>query len=202
MKRLTIDKLRQIAQSFGNNSASALNGDELDILYPLIPQTSLPYLEIGFYKGLSTCVFSQLKSQECLSHCVSIDPLLMYYNEGIDVRKRHSDFSYSPLTLIEKPSEVALPELMASGFKTDFCFIDGCHYYAEKFIDTIYCLRMLEVGGILAIHDNWLPQVKYIVRYLIENCTELQLIKQSDYIAVFIKKSEPSEKSWDYFKPF
>ncbi len=70
--------------------------------------------------------------------------------------------------LIEVASEIALPRLLTEGdVDFDFVFIDGWHTFDHTLLDCFYATRLLRVGGgVLAIHDAWMPAVSRAVEFL------------------------------------
>lgn len=71
--------------------------------------------------------------------------------------------------LYEVESQIALPQLDASGLKIDFAFIDGGHTFDACLLDFLYIDRMLRVGGIVVFDDtNW-PSVEKACRFILSN---------------------------------
>jgi hypothetical protein len=68
--------------------------------------------------------------------------------------------------MIEKPSHVALPELLASGQRFDLIFVDGWHTVDQVMLDIFYSNLLLRSDGILVLHDNSMPPVAKCIRYL------------------------------------
>jgi hypothetical protein len=78
------------------------------------------------------------------------------------VQARGLDF----FTLIEEPSELALPKLLERKEIYDFGFIDGWHTFDHTLLDFFYLNRMIRVGGMIVFDDaNW-PSVSKLVRYV------------------------------------
>lgn len=123
-------------------------------------------IEIGCAYGLSSLfICDALSNSKSPSHCI-VDPFQNTQWKGIGIenlKKCNIDF----YKLIEKPSELALPELLASGAKFDFAFIDGWHTFDHTLIDFFYLNRMLEEGGTIVIDDVGLPAVRKLLRYVL-----------------------------------
>jgi len=68
--------------------------------------------------------------------------------------------------LLEQPSEVALPNLLATGQRFEFAFIDGCHTFDHTLLDFFYLNRMLKVKGVVVFDDVCMPAVRRCVRYI------------------------------------
>ncbi len=123
-------------------------------------------LEVGCAMGISSLyICSALEGSEGVSHTI-IDPMQTtdWHSIGITQLKKAGVDFYS---LIEEPSEFALPRLAERGNKYDFCFIDGWHTFDHTLIDFFYIDRMLEDGGIVAIDDITFPGIKKLMRYLV-----------------------------------
>lgn len=57
------------------------------------------------------------------------------------------------VTVVREPSQVALPRLAAQGAAFGLVFVDGDHSAAAARHDIEWGLKLLEPGGVLAIHD-------------------------------------------------
>ena len=123
-------------------------------------------IEIGCAYGISSLfICDALQKSDSPRHYI-IDPFQNTDWKGIGIenlKKCNIDF----YKLIEKPSELALPELLAKGEKFDFAFIDGWHTFDHTLIDFFYVNRMLEVGGTIVIDDVGLESVNKLVRYVL-----------------------------------
>ena len=67
--------------------------------------------------------------------------------------------------LIEKPSSVALPQLVAEQTIADAAFIDGSHRFHEVLLDLYYLRKLLRPGGVVILDDYCWPSVQAAVRY-------------------------------------
>lgn len=121
-------------------------------------------LEVGCAYGLSSLYICKgLSHAQDPSH-TSIDAFQTEQWHGIGV----ANVARAGVTfhqLIEKPSELALPQLVAEGSEFDFIFIDGWHTFDHTLVDFFYSNRLLRVGGVIAIDDFWMPPVNRAVRY-------------------------------------
>jgi predicted O-methyltransferase YrrM len=68
-------------------------------------------------------------------------------------------------TLLEGPSHLELPALLAAGVQLDFAFIDGWHTFDYKLLDFFYIDKMLRPGGIVALHDYQWESTQKVVRF-------------------------------------
>jgi len=125
-------------------------------------------LEVGFANGIATLyICSELQGQAIKDH-VMIDPYQSteWKNVGVANLKRAGiDFCQ----LIEKPSEIALPQLLTEGKKYDFAFIDGWHTFDHALMDFFYIDKMLNINGIVIIDDVGYPSLNKLMRYIFSN---------------------------------
>jgi predicted O-methyltransferase YrrM len=120
-------------------------------------------IEIGCAEGASSLTIMSSLPQES-KHTI-VDPFQTTYweSKGLNLLKK---FNYANFCLIEKGSEIALPELLAKGEKFDFGFIDGYHTFDHTLLDAFYLVKMLNIGGMLIIDDVQMPAINKCIRYL------------------------------------
>ncbi len=68
--------------------------------------------------------------------------------------------------LLEGPSHLMLPRLLEKRATLDLAFIDGWHTFDYTLLDVFYCDKLLRPGGVLLIHDAYLPSKRKVWRYL------------------------------------
>lgn len=133
---------------------SAIDHEEGTFLQQLIqqykPQNSV---EIGCAYGLSSLYICDTlqKNGGSPKHTI-IDPFqkTQWHSVGINhLEKANLNF----FELIEKPSEIAMPELLAQKRQFDFIFIDGWHTFDHTLLDLFYANRLLKVGGVVVVDD-------------------------------------------------
>ncbi len=56
----------------------------------------------------------------------------------------------------------ALPSLQ-------FVFIDASHLFDISMLDFVFADKKLDVGGVAAFHDLWMPSLQKLVRYILAN---------------------------------
>jgi predicted O-methyltransferase YrrM len=117
-------------------------------------------LEIGMANGGSAVVIGRyLEGHGGESH-TSIDPFQSakdgWNGQGIAaVREAHLEHL---VTVIEDFDYLALPKLVDAEARFDFILLDGWHSFDYTFLDMFYADLLLNVGGILAVHDTgWVP---------------------------------------------
>jgi len=146
---------------------SNIDSDEGEFLFSMIKKNNYhKTIEIGCAYGLSSLfICDALSNSKSPSHYI-VDPFQNTDWKGIGIENPNK-CGVNFYTLIEKPSEIALPDLLAQNEKFDFAFIDGWHTFDHTLIDFFYLNRMLEVGGTIVIDDVGLPAVRKLVRYVL-----------------------------------
>jgi predicted O-methyltransferase YrrM len=67
--------------------------------------------------------------------------------------------------LVQQPSSMALPRLIAEGFSADAAFVDGSHRFHEVFVDLYFLRKIVRAGGLIILDDHWWPSVRTAQRY-------------------------------------
>jgi predicted O-methyltransferase YrrM len=147
--------------------SSNIDRNEGTFIYNIIKQNKCgKTLEVGCAMGISSLyICAALEGKEGAIHTI-IDPMQTtdWHSIGItQLNKAEVDF----YRLLEEPSEFILPQLVKSGEKYDFCFIDGWHTFDHTLIDFFYIDRLLDEGGIVAIDDITFPGIKKLMRYIV-----------------------------------
>lgn len=164
-------------------------------------------LEIGCAMGISTlAVLYALERENCGEH-IAVDPnqtatgphrwdgvgLTMVRHAGLEHRFR----------LIERPSHLALPELLSQGARFDLIFVDGWHSFDYAFVDYFYCDLLLNEGGILVFDDWQMPPVHHVCWFLeshkkYSNITPLPLAHPLNLWNKFKEKIRPDSTSAEW----
>lgn len=123
-------------------------------------------IEIGCAMGISSLFICEALGNQHEKHHTIIDPMQTtdWSGIGIENLKRSGVDFYE---LIEQPSEIALPRLLAEGKKYDFGFIDGWHTFDHTLLDFFYLNSLLKVGGVIVIDDVSFKGIKKAVRYML-----------------------------------
>ncbi len=123
-------------------------------------------LEIGLAFGISALYIRDALSQKPSPRHTIIDPFEFKHWHGVGVYNlERAGFAF--YKLMEKPSELALPELVEKGERFDFALIDGRHRFHHALLDFFYIDQLLEVGGIVVFDDAAKPAVNKVLRYLV-----------------------------------
>jgi predicted O-methyltransferase YrrM len=144
----------------------AIDDNEGQAIYDLIKDQNISAsLEVGCAYGISSLYICDALSTHQSRHHTIIDPSqsTTWHSIGIsNLRRAGFDF----FSLIEKPSEIALPELLANDKKFQFIFIDGWHTFDHTLLDFFYANRLLEEGGFVAIDDADWPSISRVIHYV------------------------------------
>lgn len=115
---------------------------------PLILRT----LEVGCAYGLSSLhICEALRGREGAWHTI-VDPNQSTAWHGVGIANlARSDIGY--FSLLEQPSEIALPALISQGAVLDLVFIDGWHTFDQTMVDLYFAARLVRVGGLIVVDD-------------------------------------------------
>lgn len=124
-------------------------------------------LEIGFAYGVSTLfACSALDRNAKLARHIVIDPCQSSLYEGIGLlnleRAGYSRF----VELIEEPSELALPRLLAARSRVQAAIIDGWHTFDHALVDFFYVNKMLDPGGVVIFDDVNMPAIARLIGHV------------------------------------
>jgi predicted O-methyltransferase YrrM len=142
---------------------------ELVQLYALIRQYGCrSAAEVGMGSGTSSVVISKALHDNGGGPLVSIDP---FQNvpagfAGKGVQSLRAAGLAGAHRLLEQPDYLALPQLVAEGFRCDFFLVDGWHSFDYTLVDLFYADLLLNDGGVVAIHDTTMPCVHKAVHFL------------------------------------
>ncbi len=143
-----------------------INLDEALELYAVVRTLAPKHsLEIGFCSGVSgLAILQALHDAGGGIHHVC-DPFQTTYagRRGLD-NVAAAGFS-ALLDFHEDYPEMVVPRLPP----IQFCFIDASHLFDLSILDFVLADKRLEVGGILALHDLWMPALQAVVRYVLSN---------------------------------
>ena len=149
---------------------------------------------------------------------VSVDPKQTehYQDAGLDAIAR-AGFSQRH-RLVHRPSYEGLPALLGEGLRLQFAYIDGWHTFDYVLLDFFYIDKMLDVGGVVAFNDCWMPSVDRVVAFALSH-------RDYEEIDVGLRRGKPKremlhrrpgrqhedrylrkvtnhEPAWDFYHPF
>jgi predicted O-methyltransferase YrrM len=159
----------QVVDEQGNTYPlhSGISRAEGEFIYSLIINNEIHRtIEVGCAFGISSLFICSALAQKDSRNHVIIDPYQSsapWHSIGIYNLKK-ADFPF--FDLIEKPSEIALPELLQRGERFDFALIDGWHTFDHALLDFFFIDRLLKVDGIVVFDDIDYPGPKKVIRYI------------------------------------
>lgn len=128
-------------------------------------------IEIGCASGLSTLHIARGRRTAgtlAPGSCHVIDPHQRYSaNIGLNAIRRAG--LESAVTFHHETSHLALPRLLGDGVRAQFAFIDGMHLLDFLIMELSFTDLMLDVGGVIAVHDMWMPALQHAVCYWVAN---------------------------------
>ncbi|MFQ3669190.1 MAG: class I SAM-dependent methyltransferase, partial [Fimbriimonadaceae bacterium] len=123
-------------------------------------------LEVGCAYGVSALFACQALGRRPEPSHTIVDPFQHANYRGIGLANlARAGFDF--VEFHEKPSEIALPELLASGRRFDFAVIDGNHTFDHTLVDFFFANRMIGVGGVVFIDDVDMPGIRRLIRYIL-----------------------------------
>jgi len=161
-----MDKLENVEDKGFSYKKTSIPTPEGEFLWSQIREHNYTKtIEIGCALGMSSLYICDALSRfEEVSHTI-IDPYQTTQWKSIGVNNlRKLGFHF--FTLIEEPSEIALPRLVKEKLTFDFAFIDGWHTFDHTLVDFFYLNRLIRVGGMIVFDDTRYPSVSRVLRYV------------------------------------
>jgi predicted O-methyltransferase YrrM len=121
-------------------------------------------VEIGLAHGISALAILAAISANGTGHHYVIDPFQANYGycgEAMIQRAGYGDLH----SLLERFPEEVLATL--PGIK--FGFIDSSHLFDLTLLEFVLIDKKLEVGGVVAFHDTWMPSIQAVLRFILGN---------------------------------
>ncbi len=155
----------------GGFAISADAGDVLErVANALSPKASI---EVGCASALSTLYIcrGRLTSGALGENSVHVmDPKQTTHWKNIGRRSLdRAGLLNRTVKLYEEPAHVALPRLLAEGTRMQFAFIDGWHMLDYVMVEAFYCDMMMDIGGVIALHDLWMPGLQAFAAFWCTN---------------------------------
>lgn len=123
-------------------------------------------LEVGCAYGVSALFACQALARGPEPSHTIVDPFQHREYGGIGLANlARAGFDF--VEFHEKPSEIALPELLAAGRRFDFAIIDGNHTFDHTLVDFFFANRLIGVGGAVFIDDITFPGIRRLIRYIL-----------------------------------
>ena len=130
-------------------------------------------VEVGCASGLSTLHMARGRlasgKQPDHSHYHAIDPKQTTHWDSIGRMHLTQAGIDGLVTFHEQPAHAVLPRLVASHCHVGMAFIDGWHMLDYVMVEAFYVDLMLDMGGIIAIHDMWMPGLQHFACFWLAN---------------------------------
>jgi predicted O-methyltransferase YrrM len=140
-------------------------GEALE-LYSVVRQIEpMNSFEIGFCSGGSGLAILKALHDLGKGHHFSCDPYQSSYARGAGLRNVETSGLSERWTLHEKFPE----DIMSLLPPIQFAFIDASHLFDLSILDFCLVDKRLEIGGVLAFHDLWMPSLQKVIRYILAN---------------------------------
>ena len=154
-------------------------------------------LEVGLGYGFSA-IWMMGGLPEGGTH-TAIDPFQRSIFKGVGLHQ--ASRIGGRFTFIEDYSAGALTDLIRQRRKFDLIFIDGNHRFDNALVDFFLCDEILNVGGVVAFDDVWMPSIRTVVSFVTEN-RRYGPVTQSCNNMVVLRKMAEDDRPWDHFCPF
>jgi predicted O-methyltransferase YrrM len=124
-------------------------------------------VEVGMAHGVSTlAILTALDRSAGPGSLISIDSHQgrVYHGIGVlNVRRAGLEHRHQ---LLEMPSHLALPQLLAADSRIEFSYIDGWHTFDYALVDFFYLDKMTSPGGIVAFNDCGWRSVHRVIKFV------------------------------------
>jgi hypothetical protein len=131
------------------------------VVLRLGPCTSL---ELGLAHGISALAILGAIKANGLGHHHIVDPFQTNY--GCIGRLNVERNGYGAISsFYERFPEEVIPQLP----NLQFAFVDSSHLFDLTLMEFVLIDKKLEVGGIIAFHDLWMPALRGVISYILAN---------------------------------
>lgn len=168
-------------------------------------------LEIGLGYGFSTAyllaALASRRRPDSVSH-LAIDPFQWTDWQGIGMANAQSLVAASPwlseasFSCLHERSDVALAGLLVHGRQFDLTFIDGYHRFDDVLVDFTLVAQMCPVGGVIVLHDMWLPGIAAVAAFVRANRTDFTPVDIGCENLFAVRRTGEDHRNWDHFAPF
>jgi predicted O-methyltransferase YrrM len=160
---------------------SGVSWDTGSILYRLVREHSRRNtLEIGLAFGLSALFICQAHQDQGGGSHTAIDPYEESAYRSIGLLNARRAGLDGLLRTFPAPSSQVLPRLVDAGEHFDLAFVDGRHHLDYAMVDFFYVDQLLEVDGLVVFDDLWLPAIRRVVSYVLQDRNYALLRVRSD----------------------
>jgi predicted O-methyltransferase YrrM len=145
---------------------SNISREEAESLYGAVrSRQPVCSVEIGLAHGISAlAILAAILANGSSGHHYVIDPLQKNYGNCGEAMIALAGFA-DRHTFLEKFPEEVIPQLP----RLQFAFIDASHLFDLTMMEFVLVDKKLDVGGVIALHDLWMPSMQAVVRFIRAN---------------------------------
>lgn len=189
------------------DDCTRISPDEGVVLFDLyVAARPANSLEVGMAYGFSTLYFLAAIAANGRGKHVAIDP---YQNDAwhgigqtLAQTVAHDLGRADAFQLIEDRSDRTVVDLLRSGRRFDFIFIDGNHRFDDVLVDVYGCAQLCEVGGLLILDDMWMPSVRSVARFVRRNRADFVEVPVDEPNLCVWRKVGEDVRRWNDFRRF
>lgn len=172
------DLIKQLRES---QKAESLFGEEVKFvefiepdqgmfLYNLIKDNKCNLIiELGLAMGTSALYMLQACADQGQGLVLSVDPFQHVAYKGVALRNIQRAGLEKQHLFMEERSEYMLPSFAKAGIKANLVFIDTSHLFDQTIVEAYYADKILQVGGIIAFDDTYMPAIRSACNFLESN---------------------------------
>ena len=177
-------------------------------------------IEVGCASGLSTlhiCRGRQVAG--CMepgsAHTIDLKQTTHWHNIGRRAIERAG--LSETVCLYEEAAHTVLPRLV-DRLRIQFAFLDGWHMFDFVMVEAFYCDLMMDVGGVIALHDMFMPALQHFAAFwttnrsyepvrlageeLVTGLPGTGLDAYVDRNVLLLRKTGEDDRAWDDFRQF
>jgi len=153
--------------------------------------------------------------QELRSLHFAVDPFQQVHYKNVGARgvarylKHHpqntsNDIPGVGFFLLNETAAFAMSSFTKSRTCFDIFFLDDGHRFEQNIIELSIAMDLMDVGGIILMHDTWMASIKATRSWVETNLKDsLRIIDQdvSSNLMVLLKVA-PDVRAWDHFEEF
>ncbi|MFI0432686.1 MAG: class I SAM-dependent methyltransferase [Candidatus Nanopelagicales bacterium] len=165
-------------------------------------------LEVGLAYGFSTVyLLAALADNGGGSH-TAVDPYQDVDWNGIGLTTAeglvgaHSGGGPVTFELVPERSETALVDLARQGRSFGLTFIDGYHRFDDVLVDFTLAARLCPIGGVIVLHDMWLPSISAVASFLRANRVDFDEVHTGCPNLFAARRIDDDRRDWTHFVDF
>jgi predicted O-methyltransferase YrrM len=145
---------------------SNVSREEAEALYTAVRSIQpVCSLEIGLAQGISAlAILAAISANGPSGHHYVVDPFQKNYANCGEAMITLAGFA-DRHTFLERFPEEVVPQVP----RLQFAFIDASHLFDFTMMEFVLVDKKLDVGGILVLHDLWMPSLQRVVRFIHTN---------------------------------